>query len=275
MPEEVVLPNARIDQLPPNAVVKQGMFLALFNPETGLTERLDAGQLLSSPVTTPNFEWVPNFNSGAGYMTGDARTRAGFWWQSSVDNNLADPTTTGSNWVNLGASNPSGFVPWQAGVYPYDLPFVYKNFGTLDNPIIQMYVLSSPVRPYVSSDLAAEVLAGDWIQWPNPVTPYVDRGPFVYETAGDGTETDFPVLGYDVTRIVTIFLNGVQKVFGVDYTILGVGTVVFPAPLALGVKLGIMFMGVQTLPSGLILMYDDGVTPVKYDDGITPVEYTL
>lgn len=154
--------NASIDQLPPNANLQPGMLGVIKNPFNGLTENFNISQILASP-TTQNFDWEPDHDGGAGYDIGDVVVRSGKWFRSTIDDNLNDPTTdpATSGWEIL-TQSPSGFVPWQAGVFPQDLPFVYVNSGTLDEPVVKFYVLASPTRPYVSSNFTTELAAGDW-----------------------------------------------------------------------------------------------------------------
>lgn len=265
----MALPNANISNLPLYSSIKPGFWLAMDDMNRVETVRLDIKELLASPISQ-NFEWVTD--NDPGYQLNDVVTYGGKWWQSLVNDNLNNtPGVDDAIWHELPKS-ASGFVPWAPGVYPQDLPFVYVNLGTLDNPIVKMYVLASPVRPYVSTDIVVEVAAGDWIEWPvaTPPTP-TDGGPFVQEKDADGVTASYTVTGYTVTRMVTVFKNGIQQRLGTDYTITGLTTIQMTAIPTLADRIAIMFMGVA-IPGGDFVVYDTGET-VFEDDGVTEVEY--
>lgn len=153
------LENKRIDQLPQSAGVTPGSFLAMWNGELARTERIETSVFVNES-STQNFEWL----SDTAYLEDDVVTRGGVWYQALADNTNIIPGTDPGTWLAIPKSS-SGLVPWAAGVYTDEKVFVMYDANQDDSdPNWSLYALKNPpVRPYVSVDFPAELLAGDWV----------------------------------------------------------------------------------------------------------------
>lgn len=177
--------NARIPELPLNAVLKGTYYGVVYNIEDDTTKKFPMSELLASQ-NTGNFEYLVN----TAYNDLDVVTFNGEWWQAtgSVAANIA-PGTDPAKWVQISQSG-SGFVFWSAGVYPQDDVFVLYDLAGVKG----MYQLIDATRPYVSSNFETELAAGDWeLLFSNataPISPF--RGPYnastnLYPGAGLGS----------------------------------------------------------------------------------------
>jgi hypothetical protein len=154
MDEELI--NLRIDQLPLNGILKGTYFFPIRNMDTQKTERVPLSAILTSG-TSANFEWITD--NDPGYAEDEVVTYGGKWWQSLIDDNLnITPGTNPLAWIELQKA-PSGFVFWQAGVFPQDEVFVLYEISPGS---VQIYHLTNATRPYVSADFEAELALGDW-----------------------------------------------------------------------------------------------------------------
>jgi hypothetical protein len=106
--------------------------------------------------TTGNFEWVTD--NGDGYEEDEVVTWQGNWYQSLEDDNLNNiPGIDPTKWL-LVTKSASGFVFWQAGIFPQDEVFVLRSIGGM----IHLVHLVNATRPFISTDFDAEYAAGDW-----------------------------------------------------------------------------------------------------------------
>ena len=106
-------------------------------------------------------DWEPDFpgGSGNGYSQGQQAVRDERIWSSDSDSNTQDPLVSG--WTELSASAGAYGVDWLVGLY--------KQFDTVTNPTDRkLYYLDVPTPSggYTSSDLDAEIIAGDWLAVP-------------------------------------------------------------------------------------------------------------
>lgn len=145
--------NKRIPDLDPNGALQPNYLLAVYNSDNDTTERVPVSQFI--PVSSNNFEWL---SSPETYVTGDVVTYQGLWYQAVADSEGVVPGTDEDFWVEVSKS-ASGFVFWVAGAFPQDEVFVLS----AHNGQVQQFTLVSGTRPYVSTDIAAEEDAGDWV----------------------------------------------------------------------------------------------------------------
>lgn len=88
-------------------------------------------------------------------------------FQTKVDDNInheppTDPDVTEDTfWLEISQSAGSAIKEWTAGIYGTGLIIVYHDHSE-DGP--GLYKLVDPVRPYESTDIEAEITAGDWEQ---------------------------------------------------------------------------------------------------------------
>lgn len=155
MPE---LSNARIDQLPQNSVLKGNYYFPIRNMDNSITERVLVSAIIPSSAMG-NFEWITD----QPYLDEQVVTWQGEWYQANGAILANVIPGVDASWVLISQS-PSGFVFWQAGVYPQDDVFVLKDMSLTSDPNIQMFWLKDTTRPYISSDFDAELAAGDWEQ---------------------------------------------------------------------------------------------------------------
>lgn len=154
MDEELI--NLRIDQLPLNGILKGTYFFPIRNMDTQKTERVPLSAILTSG-SSQNFEWITD--NDPGYAEDEVVTYGGKWWQSLINDNLnITPGTNPLAWVEI-TKSPSGFVFWEAGVFPQDEVFVLYEISPGS---VQIYHLIDATRPYVSTDFEAELALGDW-----------------------------------------------------------------------------------------------------------------
>lgn len=86
-------------------------------------------------------------------------------FETKIDDNLnneppTDPEVTeNASWEEISQSSGSGISEWAAGVYGSGLVIVFHNHSTDGRGL---YMLLDPARPYASTDIEAEITAGDW-----------------------------------------------------------------------------------------------------------------
>jgi hypothetical protein len=152
--------NPRIDQLADGTPAPDDYF-AFRDMVTGVTRRVKANQIITA-AATQDFEWISDKDPA--YQEDEVVTYGGKWWQSEVNDNESVPGAN-SDWTELSKS-PSGFVFWQAGVFPEDEVFVLFQLGET----VELFRLNTDEdRPFVSSNFVNELQAGTWIQVTNSV----------------------------------------------------------------------------------------------------------
>ncbi len=140
----------RIPQLPAAATTaKQGVF-AIVDPITDQTVQIEVQKALGA--TRASFAW----QVGVTYDTGDFVLYQGLTtWRSLVDSNISNVPTENSFWTTEPISVADGITDTQHanGLFTYD-----------DSKVIYLnaqYFLQV-AAPYKSTDIAAEIIAGDW-----------------------------------------------------------------------------------------------------------------
>ncbi len=160
----MALPNARIDQLPPNGTYTGADLLVIWNFITGRTESVKITDLIGTPEDDQDFEWV----TPHAYLTGEVVTRGGNWYQALVDNDGVTPGTDPLTWELITKSPSSILSIYIAGAYTQADVFVLSEHkGYWD-----IYKLVDVTRPFVSADIAAEELNE---QWESIISPRVRK----------------------------------------------------------------------------------------------------
>jgi hypothetical protein len=157
------LSNDRIDQRPLGIPVN-GDFFLFRSQGDGVTKKCYVDSIITSGITG-NFEWVSN--NDPGYAIGNIVTEDGILYQSMINDNLNirpsldftdDPDAVGFSWLRLVQGKT--WQPWAASTFIDDVVVVIRQV----NLERFLYVLKSGVRPYASTDLDAEIIAGDWLE---------------------------------------------------------------------------------------------------------------
>jgi len=158
----MTLANARIDQLPTNALAKKKYLAPIWNDDLQLTESIPLEQIARLADNGQNFAWVSD--NDPGYQTDDVVTYGGTWWISLIDNNLNNiPGVDPTKWDEIPKSNSWDY--WVAGVYADTNTFVLSDHkGYTD-----IYKLISATRPYVSSNIQTEEDSGNWQSIVSPI----------------------------------------------------------------------------------------------------------
>lgn len=149
--------NLRIDEHPlgnPNPG-DFGIFRDMIN---GVTKKFDLTPFLTSNIDVNNIEWNSSDAAAGNYDTDEIVTYGGNIYQSEVDNNASIPGVN-SDWT-LKTRSPSGLVYWQAGVFLEEKVFVVSEHRDTGYP--EIYFLVSATRPFNSTSISTEELAGDW-----------------------------------------------------------------------------------------------------------------
>lgn len=142
--------NLRIPELPPIAQFKAGQKFSVYDPDTGLTHNIDAE--LVGAGSSVNIEWRPDVE----YANLQIVTYNGDIWQSLQPANQNNIPTEGVWWTEL-TKGSAGITLWTSGVYLDDEVYKWHNE--------KIYALVDPTRPYNSTDIDAEIIAGDWVEW--------------------------------------------------------------------------------------------------------------
>lgn len=154
--------NPRIDQLP-EVPPEEKDFIPFWSKRRGLTAKLSAMSLnpsLPAAAVATNFEWIPDRKDINGdpwpYSLNDVVTRGGNWYQSKIVNNLNTPGSD-DTWELMTKSYSGGF--YKPGLYTDEKPWV---FYTDAEGFTEIYILSDPTRPFLSTNFLSELNAGKW-----------------------------------------------------------------------------------------------------------------
>jgi hypothetical protein len=155
---EEVLPNANISQHPPGEP-EEGDYFLFYKKSLEKTMRCNVDPFLPSG-TTNNFEWT-SANAALGvYDIGSVVTRAGDWYQSTVNNNASAPGVVPGEWMLL--TKGKTWQLWAASVFTEDFVVVLRK---IDGRTYCYSLDDAVVRPFVSSDFDVEITAGQWKQF--------------------------------------------------------------------------------------------------------------
>ena len=139
----------RISQLNPATTgVKDGK-LAVLNETSNKTEKV--GQQTMIGAVKASFAW----QADVPYSIDDLKEFNSLVWKSKQNSNLGNVPSENSFWTNEPISAADGITDtqWAAGVFTFnDSKVVYLN---------AQYFLQV-AAPFISSDIAAEITAGDW-----------------------------------------------------------------------------------------------------------------
>lgn len=130
------------------------------------------------------------------------------FWKTKVDDNInhQPPTnpviTEDAYWIEVSQADGSAIKEWTPGLYGNGLVIVYFDFSG-DGSGWKLYLLNNPTRPFLSSNLATEIIAGDWKEF---------SGGYI----GAGLLTSVDVSGGTITFN---FNNGTHRSFKASATI--------------------------------------------------------
>lgn len=148
------LPNSDIPGLPgPYLDPKIGDYIIVYDTTEGVTKKSPVEIFFPAGPST-NYKWVSNFN----YDEDAIVEHEGKWWISLHDNNLGNIPTEGADWSEVVKSS-SGLVLYTPGIFTQDPAIVLSDH---EGGNLALYWLANPTRPYNSTDIAAEQIAGDW-----------------------------------------------------------------------------------------------------------------
>lgn len=149
--------NARypeiFDEYPYNSLEDEDILLA-YRPSTGILGGIKAKDF--GVGDTASSIWSSTFT----YNTDDLVVYDNKWWKSLVDNNTGNIPQEDTNWTEV--SKGINFGLWTVGVYTEQEVFVRWNLFGNGNYGAGLYRLSNPTRPYNSTNLFNEWVAGDW-----------------------------------------------------------------------------------------------------------------
>lgn len=148
----------KINELPAGTNPSQQNLLAVYNTDTGLTEKITIEQALN--FVDSSFRW--NSEKVGGYDTGEIVTFGSpvKLYESLVDNNETTPQDDGVNWQIVNSTESS--VEWASGVYSKASLRVFNE---------QLFLLPSTVTyPYNSTN--DPETDGNWVN----LTPLYPKG---------------------------------------------------------------------------------------------------
>jgi hypothetical protein len=146
--------NPEIPNLPPSGAPQNGMLLVVYNPVTGLAEKMLIDFFV--PAATQDFTYNPEFVYGLNAFV----TFGGFGYTSdSADNQGNEPSAGSAFWTQINLS-ASGLVYWAAGAFTQEKVVLLNDISG----VTEFYELINTDRPFISSDFAAELAGGDWRQ---------------------------------------------------------------------------------------------------------------
>lgn len=196
--------NKRIFQLPQLFAVSGSLKLAAYDPNTDTTYHFDLS-LLGLQGDPADYLWQDDFSYSEGaittYSQGPGQPLQ--VWVSESNGNVGNVPGPGSTFWSPATVATSGLVPWTAGVYLDDYVTVVHN-----DSIYWLDPLAG--RPYNSTDIDAEIIAGDWINLgatsSGTVTSVSSGNLSPLFTVAVGTPTTTPALSFTL-------LNAAQNAF--------------------------------------------------------------
>lgn len=169
-------------------------------------------------------------------------------FETKIDDNLnneppTDPDVTeNASWEEISQSAGSGISEWAAGVYGSGLVIVYHNHSVNGGGL---YKLLAAARPYASTDIEAEITAGDWEKIiTNELDPVVLRKRVTISSAGilNLFTTPLTLIGAPVggNKLIRVISAAVLYKYGTTaYTIGGGTTIIEYAGLGSNLATGI------------------------------------
>lgn len=149
------LPNARIPELDEAATIASNDLFVMYQASTGLTKKIPAS-LLTPTNDDQNFNWVSNYE----YSIDEAVIYGNKWYKSLQNVNEGHlPNEVGSVWWEIVSKSVGGGY-WEAGVFSDAHALVF--YDDIDGVAHSLLLDDSATRPFLSSDLQAEYLAGKW-----------------------------------------------------------------------------------------------------------------
>lgn len=142
--------SLRIFQLPRSAATAKSGVFAIYDPITDKTVQISVQEAIGASRAA--MDW----NAATTYADGDIVLFAGLTaWESLVNSNTGNKPAENSYWTQLTISPADGIsdTPYAVGLFTYNSSKVIYN-----NTPYYLQVAA----PYLSADIDAEILAGDW-----------------------------------------------------------------------------------------------------------------
>jgi hypothetical protein len=149
----------RIPELQPNSTGFSDGEIAVYNAQSDDTERGTVQEALKA--VRASFDW----QADSSYSIGDLVLYQTKVWESLQNTNVGNVPSENSFWTEKAISTADGITDtqWAAGIFTYEnSKVVYNN--------AQYYL--QVAAPYESTDIAAEITAGDWGIPVNPAQPF-------------------------------------------------------------------------------------------------------
>ena len=181
----------RIPQLSAGANAQPGWLIAVYDPNTNTTLRLDVSEFINN-ASSSDYDW----DIAETYAVNEVVFYNNKLWASLINGNIGNVPQAGANWVEVVQGQSGGLKSWLASAYTADEVFVVYDDGAGN----QIYELVNVARPFNSTDIDAEIIAGDWL----PFNTTVSDVPF----DGNRVIKNIPILGENFgTTSVNDFLE--------------------------------------------------------------------
>ena len=214
----------RIPQLPSGANAQPGWKIAIWDDSTNTTKQVDVSEFLNNE-SSGDYDWI----STTTYAVNEVVFYNNKLWASSINGNIGNVPQAGPNWVEVVQGQSGGLKSWIASAYTSDEVFVVYDDGAGN----QIYELVAVARPYNSSDIAAEILAGDWEPFNSTVSdvPFdgnriIKRVPVLGDNYGTTSTNDFIEAAFFPSLIASITQSSYAlKEVGVSFAPTVIGTI--------------------------------------------------
>jgi hypothetical protein len=144
--------SKRIPELDSRLILLSNAKFAVYFPDTDITYQVPASSIVQEIGSSDDYAW----NEITSYSEGQIVGHLGDLWVSDGDDNLGNAPGPASAFWTLGVPGASGIIPWVASIFTKQyIVTLYLN---------RIWFLNSVTRPYNSTDIAAEIAAGDWIE---------------------------------------------------------------------------------------------------------------
>lgn len=192
----------RIPQLPAGANAQPGWKIAVWDDSTNTTKQVDVQEFINNQASS-SYDWTDTTT----YNTNEVAFYNNKLWASLINGNINNVPQAGPNWVEVVGQSSAGLANWAAGAYTSDEVFVVYDDGSGN----LMYELINAQRPFNSTDIDAEILAGDWEPFNTAVTdvPFdgnraIKKLPVIGDNYGTVSVNAFLEAAYFPSLIATI-----------------------------------------------------------------------